>query len=134
MVKGRVVSQIAKFNSRPLKFKNCPDFPTCRWCVTYRWKFLNKGYNFSLNLISIGGLHTKLWPTKIGGVPTLGISGLPFGSPGTKWHLGAGHMAKHKVYYKGEGGGFVLSLVHCEFYEFVFAHGLSVHQSDATTH
>jgi hypothetical protein len=25
---------------------------------------------------------------------------------GTKWHLGAGPVARHKVYYKGEGGGF----------------------------
>jgi hypothetical protein len=33
------------------------------------------------------------------------ISGLPLGSPGTKWHLGAGPMVKHIVYYKGEGGG-----------------------------
>jgi hypothetical protein len=40
------------------------------------------------------------------GIPTLGISRLPFGSPGTQCHLGAGPMAKHKVYYKGEGGGF----------------------------
>jgi len=24
----------------------------------------------------------------------------------TKWHLGVGPMAKHRVYYKGEGGGF----------------------------
>ncbi len=29
------------------------------------------------------------------------------GSPGTKCHLGVGPMAKHKVYYKGEGGGFL---------------------------
>jgi len=29
-----------------------------------------------------------------------------FGSPGTKWHLGASPMARHRVYYKGEGGGF----------------------------
>jgi hypothetical protein len=28
------------------------------------------------------------------------------GSPGTKWHLGVGPMARHKVYYKGEGGNF----------------------------
>jgi hypothetical protein len=28
------------------------------------------------------------------------------GSPVTKWHLGAGPMAKHKEYYKVEGGGF----------------------------
>jgi hypothetical protein len=40
------------------------------------------------------------------GVPIVGISGLPFGSLGTKWHLGVGPMARHRVYYKGEGGGF----------------------------
>jgi hypothetical protein len=27
-------------------------------------------------------------------------------SPGTKWHLGVGPVAKYIVYYKGEGGGF----------------------------
>ncbi len=36
----------------------------------------------------------------------LGILGLPFESPKTKCHLGVGLMARHKVYYKGEGGGF----------------------------
>jgi len=40
------------------------------------------------------------------GVPTLGISGLPFGSPGTKCHLDVGLVERHKVYYKGQGGGF----------------------------
>ncbi len=40
------------------------------------------------------------------GVSTLGISGLPFGSPGAKCHLGVGPMARHRIYYKGEGGGF----------------------------
>ncbi len=40
------------------------------------------------------------------GVPTLGISRLLFGSPGTKCHLGVGPVAKHRVYYKGEGDGF----------------------------
>jgi hypothetical protein len=38
--------------------------------------------------------------------PILRISGLPFGGSETKWHLGVGPMARHKVYYKGEGGGF----------------------------
>jgi hypothetical protein len=38
------------------------------------------------------------------------------GSPRTKWHLDAGPVAKHIIYYKGEGGGFprvqaVVSLV-----------------------
>ncbi len=47
----------------------------------------------------------------------MGISGLSFGSPKTKCHLGVGHMARHKICCKGEeGGGFpqvraVVSLV-----------------------
>jgi hypothetical protein len=36
----------------------------------------------------------------------MGISGFPLGSPRTKCHLDAGFMERHKVYYKGEGGGF----------------------------
>jgi hypothetical protein len=44
--------------------------------------------------------------SKGAGVSILGISRLPIGSPETKRHLGAGPMAKHRVYYKGEGGGF----------------------------
>jgi hypothetical protein len=43
---------------------------------------------------------------KVAGVPTLGILGFPLGSPETKCHLGDGPMARRKVYYKGEGGGF----------------------------
>ncbi len=39
-------------------------------------------------------------------VPISRILGLPFGSFETKWHLGVGLVAKHKEYYKGEGGGF----------------------------
>ncbi len=43
---------------------------------------------------------------KIMGVPSLGISKLPLGSPGTKSHLDVALVEKHKIYYKGEGGGF----------------------------
>ncbi len=94
-----------QFDSQLLKVNNCPDFLTCRWRVTYHWKFLDEGYNFALDFISIEGLHTKLWPFKVMGVLILGILGLPFGSHGTKWHLGVSLVAMHKVYYKGEGGG-----------------------------
>jgi hypothetical protein len=73
---------------------------------TYRWEALDKSYNFSLDLVSIRGLHMKLWLPKVTGVPTLGISGFPLESLWTKWHLGASPMARHKVHYKGEGGGF----------------------------
>jgi hypothetical protein len=65
-----------------------------------------KGYNFASNLISIKGLHAKLWRPKVAGVPILTISRLPLGSPRTKSHLDVGPVEKCKVYYKGEGGGF----------------------------
>jgi hypothetical protein len=74
--------------------------------VTYRWKYLDEGYNFTLDLISIKGFHTKLWGPKVARAPTLGISRLPFGSLGTKCHLDVGLVERHKVYYKGECGGF----------------------------
>jgi len=100
----------------PLKVRNRLDFLTCRWRATYCWKALDKGYKFAQDLISIGGLHTKLLVLKIAGISSLRILGLPLGSLGTKCHLDVGLMERHKVYYKGEGGGFpqvqaVVSLV-----------------------
>ncbi len=95
-----------QFDSRPLKVRNWPDFLAWRWRATYNWKALDEGYNFALDLISIRGLHTKLWGSKAVKVPTLGISRLPFGSPGTKCHLDVSLVERHIVYYKGEGGGF----------------------------
>jgi len=47
-----------------------------------------------------------LWGPKVAGIPTLRISGLPFGSPVTKCHLDVGPMERHKACYKGEGGAF----------------------------
>jgi hypothetical protein len=86
-----------QFDSRLLKFKNRLDFLTCRWHATYRWKDFNEGYNFAWNLISIGGLHTKLWGPKVAGDPMSGISELPFGSLGTKCHLDVGLVERHRV-------------------------------------
>jgi hypothetical protein len=82
----------SQFDSRPLKVRNRPDFLACKWHATYCWKALDKGYNFALDLISIGGLHTKLWCPKVVGFLTLGILGFPFGSLGTKCHLDVGLM------------------------------------------
>jgi hypothetical protein len=58
------------FDFRPLKVENRPDFLEWKWRATYGWKDLNKGYNFALDLISIGGLHTKLCAPKVVEVPT----------------------------------------------------------------
>jgi len=105
-----------QFDPRPLKVGNQPDFLAFRWRATYHWKALNKGNNFVLELISIRGMHIKLWGPKVAEVPNLTISGFSFGSLETKSHLDVGLMERHKVYYKGEGGGFpqvrvVVSLV-----------------------
>jgi len=99
-----------------LKVGNHLDFLVCKWRVTYRWKNFNEGYNFALDFIWFRSLHAKLWAPKVAGDLVVGISGLPIGSPRTKWHLGVDLVAMHKIYYKGEGGGFpqvqaVMSLV-----------------------
>jgi hypothetical protein len=91
-----------QFDSRPLKVGNRPNFLMCRWRVTYCWKAFNKSYKFSLDFISIAGLHTKLWAPKVVRVLAVGILRFPLGNPETKCHLDA----SHKLYYKGEGGDF----------------------------
>jgi hypothetical protein len=91
-------------------------FPCVQEVCNILLKSSRQGLNFVLDLISIQSLHAKLWAPKVTGVLTLAISGLPLGSPGTKCHLDVGLVERHKVYYKGEGGGFpqvwaVVSLV-----------------------
>jgi len=88
-----------QFDSRTQKVRNRPNLLSCKGRATYRWKALDESYNFALNRTSIGGLFTKLWGSKVAGVPVGGIS-----------------MESCRVYYKGEGGGFpqvraVVSLV-----------------------
>jgi len=61
-------------------------------------------------------MNTKLYGPKVARISTLKISRLPFGNPGTKCHLDVGLVERHRIYYKGEGGGFpqvrvVVSLV-----------------------
>jgi hypothetical protein len=99
-----------QFDFRPLKVRNWADFLVFRWHATYCWKALDEGYDFVLDLISIGGLHAKLWHPKVVRVPTLTILGLPFGSLRTKNHLDVGPMERHIIYYKGEGDDFPPSL------------------------
>jgi hypothetical protein len=63
-----------QFDSSSQKVWNRLDFLTCRWRATYYCKGLDKGYNFALDFVVIGGLHMKLWGPTVIGVPTLGIS------------------------------------------------------------
>jgi hypothetical protein len=93
--------EFASFDSRPLKVGNRPEILGCRRRATYHWKALDESYNFASDRTSIRGLLAKLWGFKV---------------PGVKSHLDVGSVESHRVYYKGEGGGFpqvraVVSLV-----------------------
>jgi hypothetical protein len=119
MAKRRVRSRIprsASFDSRRLKVGNRPKILGCRKRATYRCKGLDETYNFAWDRIAIQGLLAKLWGSKVSGVSFGAISGLPLGSPGKNSHLDVASVESHRVYYKGEGGGFpqvraVVSLV-----------------------
>jgi len=98
------------------KNRELTQFPYVQVACHISLESSQQGYNFASNFISIGGLHTKLWGSKVAEIPILAISGLPLGSPGTKSHLDVGFVERHIIYYKGEGGGFpqvraVVSLV-----------------------
>jgi hypothetical protein len=95
------------FDSRRLKVGNRPEILDCRERATYRWKGLDETYNFASDCIAIQGLLAKLWGSKVPGVPFGAISGLPFGSPGKNSHLDVASVESCRVYYKGEGGGFL---------------------------
>ncbi len=91
-----------QFDSRPEKVGNRPNLFVCRWHATYRWKALDKGYNFASDCTSIRGLLAKLWGFKVAGVPV----GTNSRVPREKSHLDVGPMERCRLYYKGEGGGF----------------------------
>jgi hypothetical protein len=88
------------------KSQESPQFPcvqvTCHISLESSQQRLQLHLRLHFNWMSA---HKVMGP-KVTGIPILGISRLPLGSPGTKWHLGVGPMARHRIYYKGEGGGF----------------------------
>jgi hypothetical protein len=76
-------------------------------CVQVACNILLKSFGRGLQLCFRAHLNRKFAHKVMGpqnrGSPNFGN----FGSPRTKWHLGVGPVAKHKVYYKGEDGGFL---------------------------
>jgi hypothetical protein len=59
-------------------------------------KLSMKGYNFASNLISIIGLHEKLWASQMERVPISEIAGLSTWDSREKHHLDATLVACHK--------------------------------------
>jgi hypothetical protein len=73
-----------QFDSQPLKVGNRPDSSVCKWSATHRWKALEEGYKFALDLIPIKSWNEKLWTPKVPGVQTGTVLGFHFGSLGKK--------------------------------------------------
>jgi len=96
-----------QFDSQPLKVRNRPDLLSFRGRATYPWKALDEIYNFSSDHIAIQRLLAKLWGSKVAGVAFSAISGLPLGSPEKNNHLDVAFVESCRVYYKGEGDGFL---------------------------
>jgi hypothetical protein len=109
----------ASFDSRPLEVRNRPKILGCRQRATYRWKALDESYNFASKALRSELCTRSYAPSKSRDSQLAGFrdsrAGV-LGVPGEKSHLDAGLVEKHRIYYKGEGGGFpqvwaVMSLV-----------------------
>ncbi len=57
-----------QFDSWPLKVRNRPLPDVQIESATRRWKDLDEGYNFGLDLVTIGLHSRELWPFKVPGV------------------------------------------------------------------
>jgi hypothetical protein len=106
--------------------------PTCDGGVRHGIeKALEESYKIGSYLVPIGGESKKLWWPKVPGVLTGIVSGLHFGSPGTKSNLGRGRGgATQRIPY---GGRWWLSSSpgRGESSESNVARGLSQHQKGA---
>jgi hypothetical protein len=78
-----------QFDSRPLKVGDRPVPDMRSRSAMRRWKSLFEGYNFGLDLVPIRSRGEKLWSSKVPGLQPGTISGLHFGSLGTKSHSDA---------------------------------------------
>ncbi len=83
-----------------------PQFPCVQVVCNIPLKSSRRGLQICFKLhLNHTSTHKVMGPQNYES-PTLGISRLPFGSLETKWHLGASPVVRHKIYYKGKGGGF----------------------------
>jgi len=106
MARRKAGSQIANFDSRPEKGGNRLDLLGYKGCAIYLGKLSMKATTL-LETTSRSEVCSQSY-----GVSKLRESQLArfrdshSGVPGEKSHLDVSSMASHKVYYKGEGGGF----------------------------
>jgi len=94
------------------KSQESPQFT----CMQVAWNIPLESSQQGLQLCFKPHLNQRS-TTKVMSLQSYGSPNLEnFGTPGGKWHLGVGPVARHKEYYKGEDSGFpqvwgVVSLV-----------------------
>jgi hypothetical protein len=93
----------SQFDSRPQKVGNRPDLLVCRGHATHRWKRSRQELQLCFKPHLDLRFSRKVMGLQSRGSPNLGDFE---GSLGTKSHLDVGSVDIHRVYYKGEGGGF----------------------------
>jgi hypothetical protein len=89
-----------------LKVGNRPLFDIQFESATRRWKELDEGYNFGLDLIAIQLCSRELWAPKVPGLHMGQFRDSNLGVPGKKSHFDVASVERCRKYYKGEGGGF----------------------------
>jgi hypothetical protein len=76
-----------QFDSRPLKVRNRP-LPDLRIeSATWRWKYLDEGYNFGLELVVMKLCSRELWASKVPGL-----------QPGQFWDSNLGVPGKRAIW------------------------------------
>jgi hypothetical protein len=92
-----------QFDSRPLKVGNRP-LPDVRFgSATWRWKDLDEGYNFGLDLVAIQLRSRELWHFKVPGVPPRQFRdnfGTPFRESREFVHSDASSAERRREYYR----------------------------------
>jgi len=89
-----------QFDSQPLKVWNRP-LPNVRIeSATRRWKDLDEGYNFGLDLVAIRLSSRELWPFKVLGVQLGQFRDSISGSLNKMCHLDVASVTSRKEYYR----------------------------------
>jgi hypothetical protein len=93
-------------------FQRCKEhlktrcFDPCNWTLSFRESQRALKSHFREWVATSHFPQSGVATLKIARVPVVEILGFPLGSPRTKSHLDVALMERHKIYYKGEGGGF----------------------------
>jgi hypothetical protein len=106
MVKKRAKNQRINLTPNHLKSRIALSYTRARVVPYIFGKLSMRATTCFSNLTSIGGLHKKLWVSKMVRVLISKITRLLTWESHEKHHLDVAPIVSHKEYHKGEGGSF----------------------------